>query len=115
MKSLLTLPNGSVYAATYGHGIIKIHEEKKRNQLKVAEREDFPSFPPIPSIKTRDELNQEAVKLNQVVDEENNHKVKKSPMLSHGKRTGRQKEIGMDITAKIMLSCAGPAIWEMIL
>ena len=36
-------------------------------------------------------------------------------MLSHGKRTGRQKEIGMDITAKIMLSCAGPAIWEMIL
>lgn len=76
MKSLLTLPNGSVYAATYGHGIIKIHEEKKRNQLKVAEREDFPSFPPIPSIKTRDELNQEAVKLNQVVDEENNHKVK---------------------------------------
>lgn len=79
VKSLLTLPNGSVYAATYGHGIIKIHEEKKRNQLKVAEREDFPSFPPIPSIKTRDELNQEAVKLNQVVDEENNHKVKKIP------------------------------------
>lgn len=79
VKSLLTLPNGSVYAVTYGHGIINIQKGEKRNQLKVTEREKLPSFPAIPSIKTLDELNREAVKFNQTVDEEIDRKTKKNP------------------------------------
>lgn len=79
IKSLLALPSGSVYAATYGHGIVKIQEGKKRNQLKITEREKLPSLPPIPPIKTRDELNQEAADLNQIITEKINYKIEKTP------------------------------------
>lgn len=59
VKSLLTLPGGSVYAVTYGHGIIKIYEGGRRNQLRMVQNIQFPQHPSFPHKKTLEEIEKE--------------------------------------------------------
>lgn len=63
VMSLLPLPNGSVYAATYGHGIVNIHEGRGRNRAKISERKEHPAHPAVAVVKTLDELEGEVQKM----------------------------------------------------
>lgn len=59
VKSLLVLPGGSVYAATYGHGLVRINEGKQRNVMNVQERissRGHPSEAPIPAVQEQHQL-----------------------------------------------------------